>query len=750
MNLPAPLSPRSELTLRHTETGLMADQKLELLEYWRSIKQRRWSILSLALVAAAAAAAVVLVMTPEYRATSTVLIEASKPKLLSIEDVYDAGAGTQAREHYQTQVEILKSRDIALRTVKTLKLATHPDFDPRRTEATRWNYLKRQIKTRLGLPVTQTAWTMDTLNDAATARLMDAVDIEPVKLSQLVKINVETTDKALAAQIANTLVESYIEADREARFNISQQASGWLQERLSSLRDKLAKSEASLQTFREKKNLLNIGGSAQTVAGQQVGGATEKLVEARSKRAELESVYTQIQKVRNGNYSKIPAVMRDPSIERLQSEVNVAEKKVVELSSRLGAEHMLLKEARIQLDALRATLTAQRQAVAEGIRRDYQAARATEQQLQAFLGAARTDVQNVNRQEFELAVLEREVESNRQLYEMFMSRAKETNMTADVHSSVARLVDPAIEPNSPAKPKKLLVIALASIAGTFAGVLISMFLGKLDVTLKGGEDAEARLRVPLLSVLPLVRSVKKMAMARLFLDQQHSHYAESIRTARTGVLLSGNDDSHKLVLVTSALPNEGKTTVAINLALAHAQARRTLLIDADVRHPQVAPLLKLPAHSKGLSNLISGDAPRRDCMHVLPQCDNLWVMPIGDLPTNPTELLLSPNFKDALKSMKGEFDVIIIDSAPVELVSDALAITPLMSSVVFVVKAMSTPVPLVKRSIARLQRAGADQLGVVLNQLDFTKAHSTYGAYAQAYGYHQSHRTPIARLEVAA
>jgi capsular exopolysaccharide synthesis family protein len=246
-----------------------------------------------------------------------------------------------------------------------------------------------------------------------------------------------------------------------------------------------------------------------------------------------------------------------------------------------------------------------------------------------------------------------------------------------------------------------------------------------------------------LSALPELGAAEGKSAMTMFIDKPESHLAEAVRTARTGVLLSNLDVPCRILVVTSSVPGEGKTTVSSNLALAHAQTKRTLLIDADMRRPQVARRLSLPPTVKGLSALVAGTARVEECIFTV-KGSPLAVMPAGEVPPNPVELLLSQRFRETLDALARHYEVIIIDSPPVELVSDALVISPLATSTIFVVRAMETASPLVRKSLVRLQRAGANVLGVVLNHLDFSKSQRYYGEYSgygksgyEGYGYGQ-------------
>lgn len=715
--------------------ALSEDSRLALLDYWRSINRHRWAILALGLAVAFVAAVVAYSLPPVFRSTATVLIEAGKPKILSIEEVY--GAAGQHREHFQTQVEILKSRDVAYRTILATKLWNDPEFDPR----IRSTGLLDRVKALLAMsePVKPDWSKEEVLADATLGAFREALSVEPVRSSQLVKVSFQAGNAQLAARVAAAVAKAYIAGDRDARFELTRKVNSDLVDRASELRAKLDASEAALQRYRDQKGLVNLNGSAQAGAAQQINEITQRLASARVRRTELESAYRQIEAVSDGDFSAVPAVVGNASVSDAFARVSLAKSKLDELSTQYGGTHPKMVEAQAALQSAREHLQRQTKAVTTAVTNEFLAARSTEQSLAGALAAARGSVREVNREEFQLNVLEREVQSNKQLYEMFMSRAKETDVGSDLQAPVARVVDAAAVAKSPIKPNKAQIISIGLMLGLLAGVLGALLLDRLDTTLKGSDDAEQHLHQPVLTALPMLEAHAKTNIARLFLDQPHSAHSEAIRTARTGVLLSNLDLRHRVLLVTSSVPGEGKTTVSTNLALAHAQTKRTILIDADMRRPQVGLRMGLPPGAKGLSSLVAGTATLEECLHRVAG-SSLLVIPAGDVPPNPLELLLSQRFREVWDSLAEIADIIVVDSPPVELVSDAMVISPLTSGTIYVVKAMDTPYPLARKGITRLQRSGARIIGVVLNQLDFQKAHQYYGevsgGYAAAgYGY---------------
>ena len=702
------------------------EEKLELLEYWRSILKRKKEIIAFGLVVALLAIVIVLVMTPVYRSTATVLIEANKSKLLSIEDVYSGIS--QNREHFQTQVEIIKSREVAIRTIEKLKLWEHEEFDPRTQEGS--------LLAAIGFSDEPKEWTDKLLAEAIYETFSKKLIVEPIRLSQLAKVSFESSDAALAARVANATAEVYIQTDLEARFKLTRQASGWLQDQLSDLRLKLNESEKALQEFREREGIVDLKSVTQSGAGRQIEEVMGRLVEARMKRAEAEGAYQQIRSAPKGSdLSTLPAVLRNPIVADAKRAEGIAERQLSEVSQRYGKEHPRYVQAESELASARDNLRRQVESIVASVIREYEVARGTESTLEGVLNSAKGSVQVLNRKEGELSIYEREVEANRQMYDMFIKRTKETNVAGDLQTPIARVVDPAVIADKPVKPKKAQIVVIAFVLGIFLGVLAALLRDRLDNTLKTTEDVEARLKQPILTTLPLLskQEVERTRTARIFLDQPKSIYAEAIRTARTGVLLSGIDLPRRTLLVTSSVPGEGKTTFSINLAMAHAHTKKTLLIDADMRRPAVSKGLEIPVGAKGLSNFVAGSATLQECL--LPvEGSSLMLMPSGSIPPNPLELLLSQRFKETLEHLGKHFEVIIIDSPPVELVSDALVIAALTNGTIYVSKAESTPYQVARKGIQRIRRADGQILGVVLNQFDMAKAGKYYGDYS-GYGY---------------
>lgn len=725
----AEIRPREEAQEQHTE------QSFDLLVYWRILATRKWSILGLTLGITVLAALVVFSIRPTYRSTVTLLLEAQKNKVVGIEEVYSGMSAN--REYFQTQAEIMKSRELAAKVVNRLDLAKDPEFDPRQQEPPFWRRWLGNAGIDLatiGIAEDDASASQDdaTITKGVIRSFQSRLTVEPVRLSQLVRVSFDSADPALAAKVANAVAEIFIESDLEARYQMTQKASDWLSERIGGLRQKLESSEKALQQYRDKERIVDAKGTSQSGASRQLEELTKAQVDARQRRNEAENRYNQIRNIGGASapaYDSVPAVMGNQLVSRMREAEADAEKKYSELSNRYGREHPRMVQAESELRSARENTRKAIDTVVSSITREYEVARANEASVEKTLSQSKSEIQDINRKEFQLGILEREAAGNRQLYDMFLGRFKETNLTGGLQSTVARVVDSAVISARPFKPNKQMVTLLALVAGLFISVMLALLLDRLDSTVKNSVDVENKLGLPVLSSLPIIKSGTTKLPELIYLEHPHAMFSEAIRTARTGIMLSSIDTPHRAILVTSSVPGEGKTTVAINLAQAFAQTKRVVLIDADMRRPSVGKTFGKETSIPGLSSLVSGGTPASECIFKMEGSD-LFILPSGPVPPNPLELILSKRFQETLHKLGELFDLLIIDSPPVQLVSDAMAIARNASGVVYVVKADSTPYQMARNGIKRMRQASTNLIGVALNQLDVEHADRYYGEYS--------------------
>ncbi len=730
----------NEKTPRFGSSASQSVEVIDLVHYWHVFRRHLSKIIALSAVATLIAVLVVMSMTPIYQATTTLLIEAEEAKILSIEEVY--GLSGQSSEYFQTQFEILKSRELAKRVALKLNLIKNPEFNPYHPANKKSFSIKEYIFGESELPTDADilAATVDTF--------WQAVSIDPLRKTQLVKISVESRDPELAQVASDAMANAYIQSQMEARVGLTQQAAAWLSERLGGLKERLEDSEHKLQNYREANDIIDVAG-VDTLVSKQLDEITKRLVDASSKRLEAETVYRQLNSLADRSYnslSSFPIILSNPLVVKLRENETNAELKVSELSKRYGSKHPKMIAAQSDLDAVRDSVATQMKRIATGIEKEYSSAKIKEAALEKALADKIKDVRNLNRTEFALNEYTREVTANRTMYETFFNRIRETTETGDLQTANARISDPAVLPKIPVKPNKKLVVALALVVSLMFGVGLAFLLDALDATLKNAEDVDRKLGVPLLGMLPMIEEsvleklgLEEGRLVRAFSDDSLHGFSESVRTLRTSLTLAGLEHSSKVVLLTSSVPGEGKTTTSANLAEAYGQMEKTLLIDADMRRPTMAKKLGLPHNSKGLSNAVAYPDTLEECIHHMEEL-NIDVIPSGPIPPNPLELLSSRNFEQLLDTLRGRYQRIIIDSAPMRLVSDALYLSTLVDGVVYVVKADATKDKWVKGSLTKLDESNARIFGVLLNQLDVNKEarYSGYGYYAgyyDAYGY---------------
>ncbi len=702
------------------------DDKVDFLEYWRAVSKRKWSVLGLTILVGILSSLIVSNIRPQYRSAATILIEQGRSKVVSIEEVYSQGM--IQREYYQTQVEILRSEDLSRKVVQRVHLTTHPDFDPRQRQSSWWDRLTRNADEVGEL-------NEEELVKVAARKVRQGLSIQLVRNSQLVQIAFVSYDPELAAKVPNALAEAYIESDLESRMAMTQKAAEWLRERMGELRKKVDTAEKALQDYRDRERIVDAKGVALSGAARQLDELTRSVVEARQKRAEAEAAYALVQQIRAGrsqaNYDSIPVVLKSQIVQQAKMIEADAERRLSEAGKRYGPEHPKMIQAKTEHESAKENTRRQIEIVVGGLAKEYEAARANESAVERALAQSKADIQGINRKEFQLGVLERDVAQNRNLYDMFVNRLKETSATGDLQTTIARVVDPASAPTGAFAPNRNQIVLIACSLTLIISAILALILDRLTNTLNSTADVERRLNVPALGVLQKIKGfTKKGFVSELaFFNDTQSTFAEAVRTVRTSILMSALDEPHKVVVITSSVPEEGKTTLSFNLACALGQVKKVLLIDGDLRRPKIGKLVGRQARQPGLADLVAGQAQVSQCVF-FDERSGIHILSAGTVPPNPLELLSSKRFEDVVIRLREAFDIVIVDSAPLQLVSDAQILSQFASSVIYVVKADSTPYQVAQNGLKKLRRVNAPVLGVVLNQLDLEKAEKYYNEYS--------------------
>lgn len=717
--------------------NLMNEEVIDLRQYWQTILRHKWGIISFAVVVTILTTLVVFSISPIYRATATLLIESQQAKVVSIEEIY--GLNSSNTEYYLTQFEIIKSRKIAEDVIRTLNLVEHAEFNREPTVTFNWRELAAGFLPDLAAKEPSEEDVFQGVVDAFIGRL----SIAPVRKTQLVKISFDAYDPKFAATIANSVGEAYINNNLEAKLELSLKATTWLNGRLGGLKGSLSASEKNLQAFRNREQIIGSGGGLD-IANRELDLVAEKLVDARRSRLEAETLYRQIRSMGSDaspeTYEQIPAVLVHPIIQSYKESMLKVEQRQSELSKRYGSKHPKMMAVQSELTSARHSLNTQIISVIKGIESKYKVAYQRERSLEGSMGNSKKSIQSLMGKSYELKELEQEVKTKKALYDSFFTRLNETTATSSLESANARLSDPAVAPRVAAKPKKKLIVLLSMVVSTMFAVVCAFLLESLNNTIRSARDVQEKLGQTMLGLLPELTGLAEHASYRQYLDDPKSGFSESVRTIRTGLVLSSLDNPHKVIAVTSTVPGEGKTSVAFCLSYALGQLERVLLIDADMRRPSVGKFLKLGSGAPGLSNLVAGTATVEECIHST-EDGKVDVLSAGVIPPNPLELLSSSRFADVLLELEGRYDRIVIDTAPCQAVSDALVLSKRVASMVYVVKADATSSTQVKAGLQRLSEVDAPVVGLVLNRVNLNKSSQYYGegysGYYDVYGYGQ-------------
>lgn len=721
----------------------MDDGFIDLSRLLRAVLSHKWAILGLAFAITLATALVVFTIEPVYEATATIELQMQQANVVNVEDVYTID--TYDYNYTQTQFEILKSRSLAERVVRRLKLWERPAFAAQE-EAREAPWYSIDLTSLLPAsekepPVQLTEEEKrEQAIQAITSAIADSLEVTPVEYSYIVHLGFESTDPKLAAQVVNAIAEEFIASNLENRLAGTLQATDWLDNRLADLKEQLRESEAALQEFREREGLVSVEGRT-SLGNSELAVLSQRLEEARRARISVQTIREEVQRMGNAGTEElmtVPAVLQHPVIRELTRAQADAERKVAELAKRYGPKHPKMIAALSELHTADNDLAQEVRKVVSGISREYELARRNEQELQATWEASKSEMQDFNRVEFRLQELQREVDTNRQLYDIFLTRIKSVSETGGFEKPHARIVDRALIPASPVKPSKRLSISLAFVLGLVLGCGVAALLDVLDNTVKAPDEVSEKLSANLLGSLPKVKVDKQGRFEQVW-DNPQTHYAEAVRTVRTGVLLSGLDDPARIIVVTSTVPGEGKSTTALNLGAALAQMENTLVIGGDLRRPSLAHRCGMAPNHRGLTHFVAGTARLEDCIEKVERL-GVYVMPAGVIPPNPLEIISSKKFLKALESLRERFDRIVIDSAPVQAVSDALVLASYADSVIYVVKADATSATLARKGIASIVASNEPLTGVVLNMFDPKKVLGASGSKYYQYGEYYSSR----------
>jgi polysaccharide biosynthesis transport protein len=715
-----------------------SDSDTHILDRINAIYKYRYIVVTVFLLVLLAVAIRTFTTTPMFRATTSVLIEDERAaSVAGFNSATSQEYVSDPEPYYQTQLRILTGRELAAKVVARLNLASVPEFNgqgPQRTGlASVLDTMKRQAQTLVasvtgGDPPSPASARATKDADALVNNFLAVVSVDPVRGSRLYNVSVQSADPAFAAKAADTLVEEYVKQNFERRTEATAKSLQFLSDEIKKQQTKVEGSERAMAQYREANNALSLEAGQNTVVAN-LTQVNDQFTRARTERIQKEAVYLQVKSLPSAALAEsIPAVTNHQAVQNLRQGLAELQRNRVQLNERYGPKNpQVIENENAIADASKQYQNSLRAAV-ESIRNDYETAVTLERRLAAALEDSKRAAMDLNRKSVSYTVLEREAQSNRQIYDSLIQRQNELQIVSNSGGNNVRLMDRAVVPGAPYTPDLRRNFMLGALAGILLALGLVLTIDYLDDTVKTPEDITRKLKLPFLGLVPAVKDNDHPLLSQ---DVPHE-FGEAFRALRTSLVFSSGTEGTRVIALTSAQPLEGKTTTACNIAIALAYGgSRVLIIDADMRRPSVSRTLGIE-NTVGLSHLLTGQATARQTIRRT-NVQNLWVMTAGVTPPNPSELLASDRMKTLISNVRtGPFDWVLIDTPPVLAVTDAVIVAPWVSGVVFIIGSEMTQRRLAERAVETLMTSRPHVLGAVLNRVDIIRNKYYYSRY---YGY---------------
>jgi capsular exopolysaccharide synthesis family protein len=713
----------------------LSPREPHLYDYLLILRKHQWLVLSFMLSVVTIVSIATFRMQPVYVATARIEIDKENANILPFQggDSYDYMMDSD--NYIETQAKILTSETLALQTIRNNGLALRPEFAGSGgiSEAVASGSLANQKR------------------PAELAEFLGNLSVKRVPNSRLMDVGFESTDPQLAARTVNAHIATYIEQNYRSKYEATSQASDWLADQLRDFKIKVQKSEDARIAY-ERQNQIWTLDDKQNMTTQRLSDINKQFTDAQAERMKKESLY---EFAKAGNLDAVPQLDSNSALTELLKKRGETSADYADALQQYGPNFPKVLRLKAQLKDIDDNIGKEKQKILDALESDYREARQRETLLADALNEAKAETNQMAEKMVEYNILKREAEANKALYEGLMTKMKETAISGALRSSNIRVVDPAMVPTTPARPAKAKNILLALLVGLVGGIGLALLREYLDNTVKTPDDIETLARLPSLAVVPQFAGTnghKRRGLLpdfsenghdkRIELVAQHlpkSQMSEAFRALRTSILLSQAEHPPQVILVTSALPREGKTTAAANLAVTLAQlGDSTVLVDADLRKPGIGRLLNLGSGKyAGLSSYLAGVSSLDLVSVPHPAIPNLVAIPTGPLPPNPADLLSSHRLADAIVELRTKYKFIVFDSPPVMAATDAVILSVQADGVLLVVRSGETPKVAFTRTRDLLTSVKSRILGVVLNAVDSSAPdyYYSYRYYPYSYGY---------------
>lgn len=666
--------------------------------------RRRWKLATVTLLLFTAAGTAAVQLRPyQYEASAKLLVERNDQN--DVLDPQKATSEPRADDDVQVQSQMLRRRSLVAQSIMKGRLWESPDLGGRAPAE----------------PVTEDSVNAAGLVDAFLGRLR----IETPESRWLMSVSFQSTDPALAMNAVNLLTRAHVDQTQAVGTADSGDTMVWLRNRLEEQRARLAKSEAALQTFVEQRDALSAVQDHQNIVVQKLADLNASLTKAKTERIAKEAQYAQFEAARQspGALDELTVVLGNPVLQQLRQEIAELSQKELTMSQELGDRHPELIKTRSELTQAKSRLSTELERASEAVGNDYRQAVAIEQSLTEALNTQKGEVLSLNRKTVDYRALEGQVVSDRELYQKLLAETQTRGIVGPNAAQQVRLIEPAVLPKEPIGMNRRTALLLVALGGILLAAGAPLGVEALDPRLKTPNEVKAKLKVPCLTMVPRERLPNGEEPQ---LSSDPTAFAEAFRRLRTTIMLKPHSGPMR-ILVTSAVPREGKSLTAKNLAMALAETGQdVLLVDGDMRRSRLHTAFDVP-RSPGLAELLNGSRPADDAIRET-QFSSLYLL-TGGTPQNNTSQLLTGARLELLEAVQHSFAFVVIDSPPVGPVSDACAYAHHVDYVVFVVGADQSNAALVKQALDTIRETGVRVLGAVLNGVDLQRSAYYYAPY---------------------
>lgn len=707
------------------------EEEVHLRDYFSVVMRRKWIVITFFVAVVVTAVLATFLMKPLYKSTATLKIDKENQNVIVFKDSY--AVENVDEQYYQTQYKMLRSRNLAKRVIRQMRLDKNAEFSGRTAAAA-------QVFQKLDKPVIE-----DGISSSMIDTFIKRIEVKPESKSRLVAVGFSSYSPDLAANVANSLAKSFIELNVETKFEATQQARTWLENQLGIMKGKLEQAEERLNQYAAQNRIIFLdkgsdkdGKSAggENIVSKRLSDLAQDLTTASSDRISKEALYNEL---RSGEAASSSAVMANGLVQSLAKDLAGLESEYNQNLTVYKADYPKMVRLKEHIDQLRRRIDLETKKVVTSVRKDYDAAVRRENYLKTAFEKQKTEALELNSRAVQYQILKREADTNRELYNGLLQRMKETGISASITASNIQIIDPAETPKAPFKPNKQRNILLALMVGLFGGVGLAFLAEYLDNTIKTPEDVEKRTQMPSLGLVPLC-DVKDVSgpVELLTHSAANTRMGEAYSSLRTFLLFSSAGKPPKVMMVTSARREEGKTTTSVNTAISLTKSSsKVLIVDADMRRPRLHKIFKVD-NSVGLSSFLSGNKEFSGDLFNLTGVPNLHVLTAGPLPPNPAELLGSYRMKELIDGLSALYKFIVIDTPPVLGLADPVVVSTRTEGVILVVRAGKTPREAAQQAKKILRSVNANILGVVLNAIDESQLkygyYSYYNYYSQNYG----------------